>query len=254
MKISVICLLIVIGCWQSVPAGAQETATDTLPQGIVSEQPAEGFFVETEQGFMVPYKATIPGTDVEFEMVPVPGGTFHIGSPDDEAERRDDEGPQVCIRVEPFWMGKYEVTWAEFNHYMALHDYFKSFQFSGIREITEEREIDAITAPSSLYDPSFTYDAGDGLRQPAATMTQYSAMQYTKWLSILTGDFYRLPGEAEWEYACRAGTTTAYSFGDDPSLLGDYAWYDDNSDYERHDVGLKKPNPWGLYDMHGNVS
>ncbi|MGI9515581.1 MAG: formylglycine-generating enzyme family protein, partial [Pirellulaceae bacterium] len=122
------------------------------------------------------------------------------------------------------------------------------------REITEEREIDAITAPSSLYDPSFTYDAGDGLRQPAATMTQYSAMQYTKWLSILTGDFYRLPGEAEWEYACRAGTTTAYSFGDDPSLLGDYAWYDENSDYERHDVGLKKPNPWGLYDMHGNVS
>ena len=254
VKTIVSCLPLVLFFLIATTVDAQETATDNLPLGIVAEQPADGQFVETEMGFMVPYTATIPGTDVEFEMVPIPGGTFHIGSPEEEDERRDDEGPQVCIQVEPFWMGKYEVTWGEFNHYMALHDHFKKFQSQGIREITEEREIDAITAPSSLYDPSFTYDAGDGLRQPAATMTQYSAMQYTKWLSILTDDFYRLPGEAEWEYACRAGTTTAYSFGDDPSELVDYAWYDENSDYERHDVGLKKPNPWGLYDMHGNVS
>ena len=233
---------------------ATAAAQETLPQGIVAEQPTEGRFVETDQGFMIPYTETIPGTDIQFEMVPIPGGTFLLGSPEDEEDRREDEGPQVSIEVAPFWMGKHEVTWGEYKQYMDLHDYFKAFREQGIREVTEANEIDAITAPSSLYDPSFTYDAGDGPRQPAATMTQYSAKQYTKWLSILTGDFYRLPGEAEWEYACRGGTTSRFYFGDDAEELGDHAWFDENSEYERHDVGQKKPNPWGLYDMYGNVA
>ncbi len=232
----------------------QDSAANKLPQGIVKQKPAEGRFVETEHGFMVPYTATIPGTDVTFEMVPIPGGTFQMGSPDDEEDRRDDEGPQFEVTVQPFWIGKHEVTWDEYKKYMQLDKHFKSFQQAKTRIVNDENEQDAITAPSSLYDPSFTFEAGEEPDEPAATMTQYAAKQYTKWLSLLSGQFYRLPYESEWEYACRAGTTTAFYFGDDPDELEEHAWYYDNSDELRHAVGELEPNPWGLYDMYGNVA
>ena len=179
-----------------------------------------------------------------------------MGTPPEEKGRKADEGPQIQVRVQPFWMGKFEITWAEYKEFMKLCRIFEKFEDKGIRKVTEENRVDAITAPSKLYDPSFTYGSGDDPRQPAVSMSQFAAKQYTKWLSLLTGEFYRLPTEAEWEYACRAGTTTAYSFGDDPSSLTDYAWYYPNSEdqYETSKVGQLKPNAWGLYDMHGNVS
>jgi formylglycine-generating enzyme required for sulfatase activity len=223
--------------------------------GIVKTKPAEGRYVETDRGFMVPYDVTIPGTEVTFRMEPIPGGTFVMGSPDYEADRDDLEGPQRTMEVEPFWMAQHEVTWGEYKQFMNLYNAFKTFESEGIRKVTAENELDAITAPTMLYEPEFTFEFGSDDRQPAVTVTQYSAKQYSKWMSAITETQMRLPTEAEWEYACRAGAKTAYHFGDDPAKLDEYAWYAGNTDGSgTKKVAQKKPNAWGLYDMHGNAA
>jgi len=203
---------------------------------------------------MVAYDETIPGTDVTFRMIPVPGGTFRMGSAADEAGRDDVEGPQYEVRVAPFWMGRCEVTWGEYKKYMAACDVFKAMEAAGLRPVTAATEADAVTAPSNLYDPSTTFTNGENPQQPAVTMTQFAARQYTKWLSGLTGRFYRLPLESEWEHACRAGSATPWSTGADPAALDAAAWYADNSDETTHPVGEKAANAFGLHDMHGNVA
>jgi formylglycine-generating enzyme required for sulfatase activity len=114
-----------------------------------------------------------------------------------------------------------------------------------------DKVSDAVAHPTQPYVEMSFGMGKDGF--PAISMTQHAAIKYCEWLSAKTGQFYRLPTEAEWEYACRAGTTTAYSFGDDASKLGDYAWYAKNSSGKYQKIGLKKPNPWGLFDMYGNV-
>jgi len=223
--------------------------------GISKEKPADGPSVQTEQGWMVPYEAKIPGTDVTFRMIPIPGGEYLMGSPATEVGHNDDEGPQRKVVVEPFWMGECEVTWSEYTRYMELYRSLKEFESRRLRKVTDANRIDAITAPTPLYQPDFTFEFGDDPKQPAVSMTQYAAKQYTKWVSAITTQQYRLPTEAEWEYACRAGSSTAFSFGDDPAMFDEFGWFQDNTNEEgTRPVRQKKPNAWGLYDMHGNVA
>jgi formylglycine-generating enzyme required for sulfatase activity len=217
--------------------------------GIVAEKPAEGPAVQIRDGWMIPYETTIPGTDVVFRMIPIPGGEFMMGSPDAEQGRNPDEGPQRKFTVAPFWMGECEVTWAEYRLFMQLYRHLKEFQSRGLRLVTDDNRIDAVTAPTPLYEPDFTFEFGDDPKQPAVSMTQYAARQYTKWLSAITTQQYRLPTEAEWEYACRGGTTTRWYFGDDATSLSEHGWFADNSDKAGSKiVRQKKPNPYGLYD------
>ncbi len=205
----------------------------------------------TDAASMKTYRETIPGTGVSFEMVPLPGGRFWMGSPEEEEGRRRDEGPRHEVQVSPFWIGRHEVTWDEYHLFMFRLD--QEMRKKGQAEpAPQDPWADAVSRPTPPYVPM---DFGMGVEGcPATGMTQFAARQYTKWLSMKTGRFYRLPTEAEWEYACRAGTETAWSFGDDPDLLDEYAWYFDNAEDRYHPVGRKKPNPWGLYDMHGNVA
>jgi formylglycine-generating enzyme required for sulfatase activity len=202
---------------------------------------------ESAEAEMKLYTDTIPGTNVSFVMVPIKGGEFIMGSPETELGRQSDEGPQHRVRLSPFWMQQREVTWDEYELYMKNIDDRKR------RDPAYKSDAaDAVTKPTTPYvEMSF----GMGKQgYPAIGMTQHAANKYCQWLSARTGHFHRLPTEAEWEYACRAGTTTAYSFGDDQSKLPQYAWFEDNSDVKYQKGGRKKPNPWGLYDMHGNVA
>ncbi len=222
--------------------------------GIATEKPASGPFVEVEVGYMVPYTFKIPGTDVSIDMIPVPGGTFKFGSPDGEADRNADEGPQIDVVVDPMWVSKMETTWAHYKEFMRLYTSFKEFEADGTRVVDETNMVDAITAPTELYEPDYTFEYGEEPEQPAVSMTQYAAQHFTKWISLISGQQYRLPTEAEWEYAARGGTTTAYSWGDDPKAADQYAWFIDNNDDALPDVGTKKPNPFGLHDVHGGVA
>ena len=191
-----------------------------------------------------PATTVIPGTTVSFDIVPVPEGEFEMGSPPSDPHKQKDEQPQHKVKIDAFWMQAREVTWDEYRLFM-----FDTQAAGGAAP--KDPTVDAVSRPTRPYvEMSF----GMGINGfPAISMTQHAANKYAEWLSAKTGEFYRLPTEAEWEYACRAGTTTAYSFGDDPAKLGDYAWYSANSQGKYQKVGTRKPNPWGLYDMMGNV-
>lgn len=169
-------------------------------------------------------------------MTPISGGKYLMGSKDSPLA-----SPIREVVVDDFWIGTFEITWDQY----ALFLY---------------REIDHIKPPESSL--SLDIDAVSGATMPyvnfnrpgypATCMTQYAASQFCKWLSAKTGHFYRLPTEAEWEYACRAGTTSDYSTTE--NQLPEFGWFAENSGGQLQKGGKKPPNPWGLYDMHGNAT
>ena len=218
----------------------QETATvNAIYKQIVAAAK------EQAEGEMKPYTNIIAGTTIKYAMAPIQGGEFTMGSPDSEPGRNLDEGPQHKVKLDPFWMQQCEVTWNEYELFM--------FAEQNAAKDPDHPGVDASSKPTRPYaDMSFALGKSSC---PAISMTPHAANKYCEWLSAKTGHFYRLPTEAEWEYACRAGTTTAYSFGNDEAQLGDYAWFGQNCKDEKYKkTGKLKPNPWGLYDMHGNVA
>ncbi len=217
-KIFILCLLIQLN---SLPA-------------VVVAQADEASFKSYEQA--------IPGTEIKFKMMPLNGDSYMMGSATVEKGREKDEGPAKEVSISPFWIGANEVTYDEYDAF------FKDETFT-----RNEPAADAVTRPSPPYI-DLTLGMGKQGGFPANSMSQYGALMYCRWLYEKTGVFYRLPTEAEWEYACRAGSTTAYPFGNDTTGLSDYAWYANNSEDKYHKTGLKKANKFGLYDIMGNVT
>ena len=229
---------------QVVPPPAPEGGTGPKPEVSVPEpeQPAE----ELPADF-VNYKETVEGRDgtvVSFDMIAVPGGTFTMGSPNSEKDRKKDEGPQHQVTVGPFWIGKTEVTWDEYEAF--------GVPYGPKGSPWEEEYVDGVTCPTMPWGDPYRGFERDG--KPVIGVSWYGGMVYCMWLSRRAGKMYRLPTEAEWEYACRAGAKGMYCFGDDPSQLGEYAWFKDNSEEKTQKIATKKPNAWGIYDMHGNVA
>ncbi|MBW8686167.1 formylglycine-generating enzyme family protein [Chitinophaga rhizophila] len=198
------------------------------------------FAQETSPRTFAAYEEKLPGTAFTFKMVPIPAGEVTLGSPSGEKGRNQDEGPQKKVKINAFWMGAHEVTFEQYDVYSDP-------------EKDKTPVPDGMTRPSPPYI-DLTLGMGKVGGYPANSMSQYGALMYCKWLYAKTGVFYRLPTEAEWEYACRAGASTAYPFGNDAGQLKEYAWYAANSDNKYHKVGELKPNAWGLYDMLGNVA
>ena len=191
----------------------------------------------------VKYSQPLPSSTLEIDMTPVHGGKFIMGDDSFDALKHE-------IELSSFWISTYEISWDVYTLFMERNiDELPSSFKKGSEVFIDVDGVSSATIP--YMEMSFGMDTNG---YPAINMTQFAASKFCEWLSSITGNYYRLPTEAEWEYACKAGSNSDYYFGDDISILSEYAWYSDNSNGSYHKIGTKKPNALGLYDMHGNVS
>jgi len=184
-------------------------------------------------------KISIPGSKIDFPLAYVPAGALAF---------KNSEGKEQNIQLSAFWMGVYEVRYDEFILYQFRKNDSNASDWKG-----GTFSADAVTRPTQQY-VDLTFGMGTKGGVPAVSMTQQGALRYCQWLYQKTGQFYRLPTEAEWEYACKAGVTTPLPEGVTAENLPNYAWFYDNSFEKYHPAGQKKPNAWGFYDMLGNVA
>jgi formylglycine-generating enzyme required for sulfatase activity len=180
----------------------------------------------------------LPESDKKVKLVYLPEGTFMMGS---NTSTKPNEKPAKKVHVSAFAIGAFEIT----------HDQFNVFYRD--ENTSQGSKVDAVTRPTAQYI-DLSWNMGKDGGYPVNSMSVDAAMMFCRWLYSKTGVFYRLPTEAEWEYACRAGSKTSYFFGNDPAMLTQYAWFKNNSKEKYQKIGTKKPNAWGLYDMIGNVA
>src|SRR5271157_4941407 len=175
----------------------------------VQDEELEKSFPPNPQGFQN-YTEIIPGSEVKIRMVAIPGGSFQMGSPEWEPYRRSNEGPVRRVKLSPFWIERTEVSWREYEVYLLQRG-----NRGRSRDNPASDKPDAVTGPTPPYgSPDQGWGRGS---RPAITMTYYAATKYCEWLSQITGKKYRLPTEAEWEYAARAGAVSPYFFAGDPA-------------------------------------
>lgn len=189
------------------------------------------------------YLETIEGSKLQIQMIYLLGGEFQMGSSPKKRGSKNDEHPNHRVFLSPFWIASYETTWEVYELFLNKVNQARKDGRGGV-----DLNIDGV---SSATMPYVNYNQ-DGF--PAINITQYAASQFCKWLTAKTGNYYRLPTEAEWEYACRSGSGDAFSFGDKSNNIDKYAWHKDNSGGVLQKVGLKNPNLYGIYDMHGNAA
>jgi formylglycine-generating enzyme required for sulfatase activity/tRNA A-37 threonylcarbamoyl transferase component Bud32 len=187
-------------------------------------------------------------------LIKVPAGEFLMGSPDSDPTAGAEEKPQHVVRLtRPFYLGAHEVTVGQFRAFVEATNYKTRAEQDGKGgAIFDNKRKKAVKDPGLNWRrPGFWRDQADD--EPVVQVSWHDAIAFCEWLTEREEIVYRLPSEAEWEYACRAGSSGRWCFGDDPAPLGDYAWTRDNAGYITHAVGTKRPNAFGLFDMHGNV-
>ncbi len=193
---------------------------------------------------------TFTTNSIGMKLALIPPGSFLMGSPDNESFRGNIEGPICEVRItRPYAMGVYPVTVGQFKDFVKEQGYRTEAESSGLGALVLHGEKWEMDANANWRNPGF--EQLDN--HPVVCVTWNDAKAFCEWLSKKEQKKYTLPTEAQWEYACRAGTQTRFFFGDDEQELFNFVWYEANSQRKTHPVGEKKPNAWGLSDMHGNV-